>query len=133
MRLASAKKMSAWVKTITSSARTSNILILGDMNAYRNEDPINAIRDAGFTELMDKEQVNKEQGQAYSFVYFGQHGTLDYAFSSDALLPNVEQAFIWNVNAALPPNMSLPKPWLRFSDHAPVVVDIRSRQSSTSD
>ena len=128
MRLASAKKMSAWVKSIAASTGTGNILILGDMNAYRNEDPINAIRDAGFTELMDK-----EQGQIYSFVYFGQHGTLDYAFSSDALLPNVEQAFIWHVNAALPANMKLPQAWLRFSDHDPVVVDIRSRQSSTSD
>ena len=126
MRLASAKKMSAWVKTIAASTGTDNILILGDMNAYRNEDPINAIRDAGFTELMDK-----EQGQIYSFVYFGQHGTLDYAFSSDALLPDVEQAFIWHVNAALPARMKLPQPWLRFSDHDPVVVDIR--QSSTSD
>ena len=128
MRLASAKKMSTWVKTIAASTGTDNILILGDMNAYRNEDPINAIRDAGFTELMDE-----KQGQKYSFVYFGQHGTLDYAFSSDALLPNVEQAFIWHVNAALPTNMKLPQPWLRFSDHDPVVVDIRSRQSSTSD
>lgn len=128
MRMASAKKMSAWAKTVAASTGTDNILILGDMNAYRNEDPINAIRNAGFTELMDK-----EQGEIYSFVFFGQHGTLDYAFSSNALLPSVEQAFIWQVNAALPSKMKLPQPWLRFSDHDPVVVDIRSRQSSTSD
>ncbi len=133
MRMASAMKMSAWVKTIAASSGIDNILILGDMNAYRNEDPIKAIRDAGFTELMDKKQGDKEQGQIYSFVFFGQHGTLDYAFASDALLPDVEQVFIWNVNAALPANMKLPQPWLRFSDHDPVVVDIRSRQSSTSD
>ena len=98
------------------------------MNAYRNEDPVNAIRDAGFIELMDK-----KPGRPYSFVYYGQHGTLDYAFSSDALLEKVQQAFIWNVNAALPANMELPEPWLRFSDHDPVVVDIRLRQSNTSD
>jgi len=128
MRQASAEKMSAWATAVAKSAGTSSILILGDMNAYRNEDPIAAIRDAGFTELMDK-----KQGQAYSFVYYGQRGTLDYAFSSAALLESVQQAFIWNVNAALPVKMDLPEPWLRFSDHDPVVVDIRSRQSSTSD
>jgi predicted extracellular nuclease len=133
MRMASAKKMSAWVKTIAASTGTENILILGDMNAYRNEDPINAIRDAGFTELMDEKQGDEKQGQIYSFVYFGQHGTLDYAFASEALLPSVEQAFIWHANAALPAKMKLPQPWLRFSDHDPVVVDIRSRQSNTSD
>jgi predicted extracellular nuclease len=128
MRLASAEKMSAWVKATAASAGTDNILILGDMNAYRNGYPIGAIRDAGFTELMDD-----RQGKTYSFVFFGQHGTLDYAFASDALLPNVERAFIWNINAALPANIKLPKPWLRFSDHDPVVVDIRSRHSNTSD
>jgi len=128
MRQASAEKMSAWAKAVAESAGTNNILVLGDMNAYRNEDPIGAIRDAGFTELMDK-----KQGRAYSFVFYGQRGTLDYAFCSEALLENVQQAFIWNVNAALPVKMDLPEPWLRFSDHDPVVVDILVRQSSTSD
>jgi predicted extracellular nuclease len=128
MRTVSAQKMSAWTKTLAANAQTDNILILGDMNAYRNEDPIVAIRDAGFTELMDA-----QQGNIYSYVFFGQRGTLDYAFVSDALRENVESAFIWHVNAALPANIDLPQPWLRFSDHDPVVVDIRSRQSTTSD
>jgi predicted extracellular nuclease len=128
MRTLSAQNMSAWTKRLAASADTDNILILGDMNAYRNEDPIVAIRDAGFTELMDA-----QQGNIYSYVFFGQRGTLDYAFVSDALRENVESAFIWHVNAALPANIDLPQPWLRFSDHDPVVVDIRSRQSTTSD
>jgi len=128
MRLASAKKMSAWATDLAVSAGTVNILILGDMNAYRNEDPVDAIRQAGFIELMDKRQE-----QPYSYAYYGQHGTLDYAFVSAGLLEQVQQAFIWNVNAVMPINMTLPQPWLGFSDHDPVVVDIRSRQSSTSD
>jgi predicted extracellular nuclease len=132
-RRAAAEKMSAWVKRIAASAGTGNILILGDMNAYRLEDPIDAIRQAGFTELMDTQVRSAKQGLPYSFAYFGQHGTLDYAFSSDDLLEQVQQAFIWNINASLPANVELPKPWLRFSDHDPVVVDIRLRHSRTSD
>ncbi len=128
MRLASAEKMSAWVNSLAVSTQTDRILILGDMNAHRQEDPIVAIRAAGFIELMDE-----DQGSVYSFVFFGQAGTLDYAFISAALQQEIEQAFIWNVNAALPANMELPQPWLRFSDHDPVVVDILSRQSKTSD
>jgi predicted extracellular nuclease len=128
IRQVSAVKMSAWAADVAASAGTDNILIMGDMNAYRNEDPIRAIRDAGFTELMDEKQALN-----YSFVFFGQHGTLDYAFSSHALLEKVQQAFIWNINAALPVNMDLPQPWLRFSDHDPVIVDIRLRQSKTTD
>jgi predicted extracellular nuclease len=92
------------------------------------EDPIVAIRNAGFTELMDA-----EAGDAYSFVFFGQRGTLDYAFASQDLLGQVQRAFIWNVNAAFPAGVDLPQPWLRFSDHDPVVVDLKLRHSTTLD
>ncbi len=120
IRRLSAEKMSGWAKEIAASKGTDNILILGDMNAYRNEDPIGAIRNAGFTELMESKQL-----PVYSFAYSGQHGTLDYAFASDALLQQVHQAYIWHVNAAYPAHMELPQPWLRFSDHDPVVVELR--------
>ena len=59
--------------------------------------------------------------------------TDDHAQHHLALLERIEQAYIWNVNAALPANMELPQDWLRFSDHDPVVVDLHLRQSSTSD
>lgn len=127
MRRVSAEKMSAWVKEIAGSYETANILILGDMNAYRNEDPIGAIRNTGFTELMDATQAT------YSFAYSGQHGTLDYAFASEALLEQVQQAYIWHVNAAFPNRVELPRPWLGFSDHDPVIVELSLRHSSTSD
>ncbi|MGA9574697.1 MAG: endonuclease/exonuclease/phosphatase family protein, partial [Lysobacterales bacterium] len=128
MRRASAEKMSAWVKTVAASKGTDNILILGDMNAYRHEDPIGAIRDAGFIELIER------NGQTdYSFVFAGQHGTLDYAFASHALAEKAPWATIWHVNAAFPPHGELPEPWLGFSDHDPVVVELRLRHSSTSD
>lgn len=120
LRRISAEKMANWTKEIAASAGTENILILGDMNAYRNEDPIGAIRSAGFTELMEGNRL-----PVYSFAYSGQHGSLDYAFASDALIEQVHQAYIWHVNAAFPAGMELPQPWLRFSDHDPVVVDIR--------
>ena len=128
MRVASARKMSAWVNSLSETTRVDNAIILGDMNAYRREDPIEVIRQAGFVELMDSEQDN-----TYSFMYYGQAGTLDYAFVSEPLRQKVRQAFIWNVNAGFPAQMTLPEPWLRFSDHDPVVVDIALRHSSTSD
>jgi len=137
MRVASAKKMSAWVNSLAETTQTANLLILGDMNAYRQEDPINTIRAAGFIELLDNTDSdstdNNSGAGAFSYIYAGQAGTLDYAFVSQALRQKIQQAFIWNVNAALPANMELPQPWLRFSDHDPVVVDIRLHQSTTSD
>ena len=128
MRVASARKMSRWVNSLVSTTATPNALILGDMNAYRQEDPINTIRKAGFIELLDN-----SANATYSYVFFGQAGTLDYAFVNDALQQKVQQSLIWHINAALPPNTDLPEPWMRFSDHDPVVVDMRLRHSSTSD
>ncbi|NOR19403.1 MAG: nuclease, partial [Xanthomonadales bacterium] len=128
LRTVSAKKMTDWTLKLAANAGTENILILGDMNAYRIEDPIDVIRDAGFTELMDKKQE-----EVYSFIYRGRRGTLDYAFTSDALYKKVVDAFIWHVNTDLPEKPDPTQPWLGFSDHDPVVVDIRLRQSKTSD
>lgn len=133
MRTQSAIKMTEWTVRLADTTKSDNILILGDMNAYRDEDPIEAIRDDGFTELMDG-----KGGAVYSYIYRGRRGTLDYAFSSGALLNKIDNAFIWHVNTDLPETtdpeiIDMTQPWLGFSDHDPVVVDIRLRQSITSD
>ncbi len=125
-RTAAAEKMSGWVQNLATAVGVESVLIMGDMNAYRLEDPINTIKQAGFTELMDNKKT-------YSFVYAGLAGTLDFAFASPALSRNVQRVFIWHVNAALPAGTELPQPWLRFSDHDPVVVDLRSHQAVTLD
>jgi len=122
MRTVSAQKMTAWVKSLAATSQTDNILIMGDMNAYRREAPVDAIRTAGFEELMDS-----AEGQPFSFMYYGQAGTLDYAFVSPALKQKVQNAFIWQVNSSMPAQMDLQIPWLRFSDHDPVVVDLSLR------
>ncbi len=128
MRRASAEKMAAWARDLGTAKGTENILILGDMNAHRNEDPIRAIRAAGFAELIETGRQPE-----YSFVFAGQRGTLDYAFATKALREKTPQAFIWHVNASFPTGLELPQPWLGFSDHDPVVVALRLRQSSASD
>lgn len=122
IRTTSAQKMSAWVKSLATTDQLDNMMIMGDMNAYRNEDPVNAIRAAGFEELMDG-----QSSPTFSFMYFGQAGTLDYAFVSPALRQKTRNSFIWHINSTMPANMELPQPWMRFSDHDPVVVDLLLR------
>ena len=68
----------------------------------------------------------------HSFRYFGQAGTLDYAFASPQLVGRARSASIWHINADWPRNMDLPAPWLRMSDHDPVVIDLDFNQASTS-
>jgi predicted extracellular nuclease len=128
-RVAAARAVSEWVKRLAEESGTGRILILGDMNAWRSSDPIGIFRNQGFTELVEQFAGLPQ----YSYVYWGEAGTLDYAFASDALLPSVNHAEIWHINSSWPRKMELPDPWLRASDHDPVVVDLDFSQPGTSD
>jgi hypothetical protein len=128
-RVAAAIAVSDWVNSLAGETGTTRILILGDMNAWRHTTPINVFRDKGFTELVERLTGLPQ----HSYVYWGEAGTLDYAFASDALLPSVSQAVIWHINSDWPQKMKLPDPWLRSSDHDPVVVDLDFSQLDTSD
>ena len=119
-----------WATNLAASAGTPHVLLLGDFNAYRLEDPVRAIRDQGMVELVEAAQPGMHQ---YSFIYRGAAGTLDYAFASESLAQATTQALIWNINAGYPLSTRPSEPWLRSSDHDPVVVDFRFNQPATSD
>ena len=58
---------------------------MGDLNAYAREDPLTmSLADAGYTDLAAQELGD----DAYSYVFDGQIGTLDYALANDALADN---------------------------------------------
>jgi predicted extracellular nuclease len=121
--------LTPWLAQLADESGTGRVLILGDMNAWRREDPIAAYRDAGYLELVEQLSGLPQ----YSYLFFGQRGTLDYALASPALSADARQAVIWHVNADWPREMPLPQPWLRMSDHDPVVVEFEFSQADTSD
>lgn len=121
--------LTPWLERLAAESGTERVLILGDMNAWRQEDPIRAYRDAGYVELVESLSGLPQ----YSYLFFGQRGTLDYALASPALSADARQAAIWHINADWPRDLPLPAPWLRMSDHDPVVVDFEFSQSITSD
>ena len=120
-RVEAVEDLLPWLEQLAREAGTEHILILGDMNAYRMEDPIRAFKKHGYSELVEHLSGLPQ----YSYRYFGQVGTLDYAFASEGLADSVQQAMIWHINSDWPQKMKLPEPWLRMSDHDPVIVDIR--------
>jgi len=128
-RLAAVKAQLPWLEKLAEEKGTEHIIILGDMNAWRNEDPIRGFTRAGYLDLVEQTSGLPQ----HSFLYWGQTGTLDYAFVSVALGEYTRRAEIWNVNARWPRNMEPPQPWLRASDHDPVIVDFDFTQSATSD
>jgi predicted extracellular nuclease len=117
-----------WLEGLADEMGTKNILILGDMNAWRKEDPVRRFTDSGFIDLVEQFSGLPQ----HSFLYWGQTGTLDYAFASPRLVKSVQSAVIWHINADWPAGMDQPRPWLRASDHDPVIVDLVFSQSATS-
>nr|WP_256261021.1 ExeM/NucH family extracellular endonuclease [Shewanella sp. NIFS-20-20] len=75
-----------------------HIVLLGDYNAYRQEDPIRQITAAGFAEVAS----TLDATYPYSYVFDGQSGQLDYGFVSDSLLDAVVDMAYWHINTDEP-------------------------------
>lgn len=112
---------------------SSGVLVVGDLNSYRNEDPIDTLEAGGLTDLVER----FEGDDAYSYVFDGQLGYLDTALATRSMLNWVKGLTIFHINADEPDildyDMSFkqdaqdalyePLPY-RVSDHDPVIVGI---------
>ena len=108
----------------------ARVLVIGDLNAYQQEDPIDALRANGLVDLHEKFGNTTD----YSFIYYGQCGSLDHAMATDSLADDVTGIATWHINADEPRSMDYnqehnPKslynadPY-RSSDHDPVLIGI---------
>ena len=77
------------------AAGDPDVILLGDFNAYAKEDPVTTLIGGGFTDL---ETLFHGAG-AYSYLFDGQLGHLDYGFASASLLPQVTGTDAWHINA----------------------------------
>ncbi|MBU2984701.1 ExeM/NucH family extracellular endonuclease [Saccharophagus degradans] len=125
-RLEAAQAVVAWLQAAPTGLADSDQIILGDLNAYAAEEPIQYLLAEGFN--------NVESEHAYSYVFDGQVGTLDYLLVSDSLFEKFTAAQVWNVNAdeadAIDYNLDYGRSVSYFdagavarnSDHDPVLV-----------
>ena len=129
-RAEAADILADWLASDPTGQGSGNTLILGDLNSYAKEDPLTVLADAGYTDLAAQALGD----EAYSYVFDGQIGTLDYALANDALAANLAGVTEWHVNAdeadALDYNLDFGRDptWFdgdsaaRNSDHDPVIV-----------
>lgn len=116
----------------------TDFLIIGDLNAHPQEDPIAALK-AGYDGIAGNgdDFVDLLSASDHSFVFQGAASRLDYALASPTLAPQIAGATVWNINADEPDafdyNEDLPAPAAlyapdpyRSSDHDPVVVGINT-------
>ena len=110
------------------------VLLIGDLNAYAQEDPLTALSDAGYTELFD----HLGKTGAYSYVFYGETGQLDHALANSALLDNVVDVTEWHINTDEPRSIDYNEEFksasqletlyngdaYRSSDHDPVIISL---------
>ena len=97
-----------------------NIIVLGDFNAYSQEDPIQVLQS---TNLHRLETVN------HSYVYRGKNGSLDHVFVSENFLDHIDQVQTWNINSIYPSwidysHTFADSSYFRSSDHNPMVIGV---------
>jgi len=129
-RTQAAAATATWLLADPTASGSTDFLLVGDMNAYAREDPIQALEQAGLVNLLGKVR------DPYSFLFDSQSGALDHAFASPALAPRIVDAVEWHINADEPPLLDYnlefgrnpdlfdPDSPYRASDHDPVVVDL---------
>lgn len=94
-RLAAAQEFDAWMKSDPTGSGSPHVIALGDLNSYALEDPVRALRDAGWQDVF---ALAKTQNP-YSFSYRGAIGRLDHALVTASLAPHVKAAAEWHINA----------------------------------
>ena len=94
-RTAAAQALAAWLATKPTGVESDYTLIIGDLNAYRNEDPIRAFENAGYVDVIDLFGGS----EAYGYLFAGQLGYLDHGLANASLLPYITGATDWHINA----------------------------------
>ncbi len=138
-RTAAATALTSWLNTTV--APDGRAIVIGDLNSYDHEDSIDAFVAGGFTDL--EKQFNGEH--AYSYVFDGQLGYLDYALAQPELTADVSGVETWHINADEPSlidyDMSFKQPAqdalyaedaYRSSDHDPVIVGLNLTPPDTT-
>ena len=141
-RKAAAEAMVDWLATDPTGSGDGDFLIIGDLNSYDKEDPIDAILSGpddvlgtydDYTDMIF-DMIGED---AYSYVFDGQTGYLDHALANATLKPQITGVDIWHINADEPSLIDYDMSYkadaqdllyapdaYRSSDHDPVIIGL---------
>ena len=93
-RIQAAQTLIDWLLTDPTGSGDPDVLVMGDLNAYAMEDPLMVFADADYVNLAARDA----NGTDYSYIYYGQSGTLDHALANRTLVDQVSGAAAWHIN-----------------------------------
>jgi hypothetical protein len=122
-----------WLASDPTGVGDTDHLVIGDLNSYAREDPIQVLAGAGYVDL-----ALRTDADTYSYVFDGQWGSLDYALASPSLASQVTAAAPYPINADEPSVLDYNTEFksagqvaslfapdeFRTSDHDPILVGL---------
>lgn len=131
-RVKEAEAVLSQYRTLAIQAKDSDMLIMGDLNAYGKEDPIMTFVEKGF---MTDLHTYFHADSSYSYTFHGQAGYLDHALVSTTLLPQVTGMMAYHINSDEDDRYTYDGSWsdntmFRSSDHDPVIVGLKLDKST---
>lgn len=114
-RIQNASYLISKLNNVTSD---DDILIMGDLNAYTDETPIQNLINAGY-----EEQLVRFDPTAYTYIYKGTKGILDHAMANSTMADQVTGAYAYHINTSGYSSY-------KYSDHDAVLVGLRLGKSS---
>ncbi|HSL43821.1 MAG TPA: ExeM/NucH family extracellular endonuclease [Anaerolineales bacterium] len=136
-RVRQAQELLTFITALQTASGDNDVLVIGDLNAYGMEDPIQVLTNAGLVN-----EINRFVGEdAYSYVFDGMSGYLDHALATASLDTQVTGVTEWHINADepsvidyntefKPQDLYTPTPY-RSADHDPVIVGLNLTGTTT--
>lgn len=141
VRTNAANTLLSWLAGNPTGTGDPDVMIVGDLNSYAQEDPIMAIKSAGYSNLIE----TLVGADAYSYAFDGQWGYLDHALATASLAGQVAGVTEWHINADEPTAIDYNTNFksagqitglysadqYRSSDHDPVIVGLNLAAANT--
>ena len=136
-RVKQAQALRGFITNLQTAQADTDVLVIGDLNAYAKEDPVDELTSRGFVDLSERFNGPGD----YSYVFDGETGYLDHALATGSLSAQATGAHHWHINADEPtvidynvefkqpacaacgPDYYTATPY-RSSDHDPVVIGL---------
>jgi 5'-nucleotidase len=136
-RVLQAKRLATFADSFKAARGLDKVFLVGDFNAYSEEDPIQELEKAGYTNL---DSTTDPEEESYNFD--GMVGSLDHVLANSAALGTVTGVDVWTINSYESvyyeysrynynaTNLYAANPF-RSSDHNPELVGIAVKDASS--
>lgn len=123
-RVESARRLHDWLASDPTGTGATGALVIGDLNAHAQEDPLRLLREKGWQDAFVLAGADKP----YSYVWGGQSARLDHALLDAGLAARLRGAAEWHSNSDEAGVFDYRRdaassPW-RASDHDPMLLGL---------